>query len=371
MRHRRVRLSGAQAAAGAACTSARRLGYKNGTSLAKVVQCFSNWGYKLKTTVKPLPRLLALALSALLGSSAFAADYPSKPITLVVTFPAGGASDIVARTIAEPMGQKLGQAVVVDNRVGVGGSLGSTVVKTSVADGYTLLLANSSPMSIAPFVMEKQPYDPAKGFTHIFYIGATPLIVIANPKVGPSSIADLVKQAKAKPEGYPFGSGGPASIGHIVGERFKSELGVNMIHVAYKGGAPMSTDLIGGQIPVAFDVMTAYVPLVKGGQLRGLAVTSTKRSELLPNVPSIVEAGFPDLAGENYFGVSGPPGMPKEVVEKLYKTLSEIVMLSATKKKLEETGVTLKMMTQPEYAAYVEKQAKDWLPAVKASGAKL
>ncbi|MDB5804996.1 MAG: transporter substrate-binding protein [Betaproteobacteria bacterium] len=326
----------------------------------------------MKTTVKLFPpRLLAVAVSALLGASAYAIDYPTKPITLVATFPAGGASDIVARTVAEPLGQKLGQAVVVDNRVGVGGSLGSNVVKTSSPEGYTLLLTNSSPMSIAPFVMEKQPYDPGKGFTHIFYIGATPLIVIANPKVGPSSIADLVKQAKAKTEGYPFGSGGPASIGHIVGEMFKSELKVNMIHVAYKGGAPMSTDLIGGQIPVAFDVMTAYVPLVKGGQLKGLAVTSAKRSDQLPEVPSIVEAGFPDLVAENYFGISGPPGMPKDVVEKLHKTLSEIVQLPATKKKLEETGVTLKVMTQAEYAAYVEKQAKDWLPAVKASGAKL
>ena len=319
----------------------------------------------------PVRRLLAAAALALIGGAACAADFPTKPITLIATFPAGGASDIVARTIAEPLGQKLGQPVVVDNRVGVGGSLGSGAVMRASPDGYTLLLANSSPMSIAPFVMEKQPYDPVKGFTHIFYVGATPLIVIANPKVGPSSIADLVKQARAKPEGYPFGSGGPASIGHIVGEMFKSELKVNMIHIAYKGGSPMSTDLIGGQIPVAFDVSTAYIALVKSGQLRALALTSTKRSEQLPDVPTIVEAGFPNLVAENYFGISGPPGMPKEVVEKIYKALVEVVQLPATKKKLEDTGLEMKLMTQAEYTAYVEKQAKDWTPAVKASGAKL
>jgi tripartite-type tricarboxylate transporter receptor subunit TctC len=306
-----------------------------------------------------------------LAGSALAVDFPTKPITLIATFPAGGASDIVARTVAEPLAIKLGQPVVVDNRVGVGGSLGSSAVMRANPDGYTLLLANSSPMSIAPFVMEKQPYDPVKSFTHIFYVGATPLLVIANPKVGPSSIADLVAQAKAKPEGYPFGSGGPASIGHIVGEMFKSQLNVNMMHVAYKGGAPMSADLIGGQIPVAFDVATAYVPLVKGGQLKGLAITSTRRLEQLPEVPTIVEAGFPGLVAENYFGISGPPGMPKDVVEKLYKGLSEAVAMPATKKKLEETGLTLQSMTQQEYVNYVEKQAKDWTPAVKASGAKL
>jgi tripartite-type tricarboxylate transporter receptor subunit TctC len=345
---------------------------ENGTSIAEQVHRLPTEAQIMKKTATPC--LLAAALFtafAAFGNAAWAVDYPGRPITLVVTFPAGGASDIVARTIAEPLGQKLGQAVVVDNRVGVGGSLGSAVVMRSTPDGYMLLLANSSPMSIAPFVMEKQPYDPVKSFTHVFYIGATPLVVIANPKMGPSSIADLVKQAKAKPEGYPFGSGGPASIGHIVGERFKSELNVNMIHVAYKGGAPMSSDLIGGQIPVAFDVMTAYVPLVKGGQLKGLAVTSTRRSDQLPDVPSIVEAGFPDLVAENYFGISGPPGMPKDIMEKLHKTLAEVVALPATKKKLEETGVNLQSMTQPEYAAYVEKQAKDWTPAVKGSGARL
>jgi len=244
-------------------------------------------------------------------------------------------------------------------------------VMRATPDGYTLLLANSSPMSIAPFVMEKQPYNPVKDFTHIYYLGATPLIVIANPKMGPSSIADLVKQAKAKPEGYPFGSGGPASIGHIVGEMFKSELKVNMIHIAYKGGAPMSTDLIGGQIPVAFDVSTAYVPLVKAGTLKGLAVTSTRRSEQLPEVPTIVEAGFPNLVAENYFGISGPPGMPREVTDKIYKALVEVMQQPATRKKLEDTGLDIKSMSQGEYVKYVEKQARDWTPAVKNSGAKL
>jgi len=326
----------------------------------------------MKTSLPRLARgILAAAFAAALGGSVLAADFPTHAITLVVTFPAGGASDIVGRTIAEPLGKKLGQPVVVDNRVGAGGSIGGSAVARATPDGYTLLLSNSSPLSIAPFALEKSPYEPVKGFTHLYYLGATPLIVIAYPKAGLNSIADLVKAAKAKPEGYPFGSGGPASIGHIVGEMFKTELKVNMMHVAYKGGAPMSADLIGGQIPVAFDVSTAYIPLVKGGQLKALAITSAKRSELLPDVPTVAEAGFPDLVAENYFGVSGPPGMPKEVVEKLYKALAEVMQMPEVRKKLEDTGLVLKSMTQPEFAGFVEKQAKEWGPFVKNSGVKL
>ena len=184
-------------------------------------------------------------------------------------------------------------------------------------------------------------------------------------------MADFVTQARAKADGLAYGSGGPASIGHIVGEMFRSELKVNMLHIPYKGGAPMSSDLIAGQIPVAFDVSTAYIPLVKSGQLRALAMTSTRRSELLPDVPSIDEVGFPKLVAENYFGISAPAGTPKEIVEKLHRALSEVVQMPAAKKRLEETGLVLRPMSQPEFATFVEKQAVEGAPAVKGSGAKL
>jgi tripartite-type tricarboxylate transporter receptor subunit TctC len=243
-------------------------------------------------------------------------------------------------------------------------------VARASADGYTLVLANSSPMSISPFAIEKSPYDPIKGFTHVAYIGATPLIIVANPKAGLNSVADLVKAIKAKPD-YAFGSGGPASIGHIVGEMMKTELKANMTHIPYKGGALMVPDLIAGTIPIGFDVSTAYVQLVKGGQLKALALTGTKRSDLLPDVPTIVEAGFPNLVSENYFGISAPPGLPADVADKLYKAVTEALAQPATRKKLEETGLVLQPMTQVQYTAYVSKQAKDWEPAVRASGAKL
>lgn len=321
---------------------------------------------QLRTCLPNLFAFLALAATAL----PIFAQYPQKPITLIATFPAGGASDIVARTVAEPMGKILGQQMVVDNRPGAGGSIGAAAVSRATPDGYTLVLANSSPMSISPFAIEKSPYDPVKGFTHVFYIGATPLIIVANPKAGLNNMADLVKAIKAKPD-YPFGSGGPASIGHIVGEMMKTELKANMTHIPYKGGSLMVPDLIAGIIPIGFDVSTAYVQLVKGGQLKALALTGTKRSDLLPDVPTIVEAGFPNLVSENYFGISAPPGTPADVVEKLHKAFTEAVALPATKKKLEETGVVLVPMSSAQFTSYVAKQAKDWEPAVRASGAKL
>jgi len=313
------------------------------------------------------------AFTALLlatGSATAIAAYPEKPIKLVVTFAAGGASDIVARTIAEPLGQKLGQPVVVDNRPGAGGSVGGLATVQAAPDGYTLMMANSTPLSIGPFVLEKQPYDPIKQFTHIFYAGSAPVLFMASPKAGIASLADLAKQAGSA-NGVVFGSGGPASIGHISGEFFKTLSKGNMTHVAYKGGAPMTTDLLGGQIPVGIDVITAFVPLVKGGQVKGLAVTSARRSPLLPDVPTTAEAGYPKLRIDNYFGVSGPAGLPKEVTDKLYAALAEVLTMPNVLKKLEENGIVYSRMTQAEYGALVAGQISEWAPIIKASGAKL
>ena len=298
------------------------------------------------------------------------AAYPDKPIRLIVTFAPGGASDIVARTISEPLGQKLGQPVIVDNRPGAGGSVGGLATVQATPDGYTLMMANSTPLSIGPFVLDKQPYDPIKQFTHVFYAGSAPVLFMASPKAGIDSLAGLAKLA-ASPNGTPFGSGGPASIGHISGEFFNAMAKGRMLHVAYKGGAPMTTDLLGGQIPVGIDVITAFVPLVKSGQLKALAVTSAKRSPLLPDVPTTAEAGYPKLRIDNYFGVSGPAGLPKEVTDRLYAALVEVLTMPNVLKKLEENGIVYSQMTQAEYAALVASQIADWGPIIKSTGTKL
>lgn len=309
---------------------------------------------------------LTVSLSALAGVSH--AAWPEKPVRIIVTFAAGGASDIVARVIAEPMSKALGQAVIVDNKPGAGGTIGGAEVVRSPADGYTLMLSNSTPTSIGPYTVPKPPYDPVKQFTHVAMLGVAPVLFMANPKTGPASLKDLPKAAAAP--GYNFGSGGPGSIGHIVGEMAKDAMKISMTHVPYRGGAPMTTDLISGQIPLGIDVITAFVPMVKAGQIRALAVTTRQRSALLPDVPTVVELGLPQLLAENYFGVSGPAGLPKDVTERLIKVLADIVADPAVVKKFEELGIAPVKMSSAEFGAFVAKQVNDWAPAIKAADLK-
>ncbi len=308
--------------------------------------------------------------AAAVSLPAFAAAWPEKPIKLVVTFPPGGASDIVARLMSEPLQKKLGQAFVVDNRPGAGGSVGGMVVAQAPADGYTLMLSNSTPISIGPFALDKQPYDPVEGFTHIALIGSAPCVVMANPKAGIKTLADL--EALAKKSGrLDFGSGGPASIGHIYGELMKNSLGINMVHVPYRGGAPMTTDLIAGVVPVGIDVLTAYVQYFKGGQLVPLAVTSASRSPLVPDVPSVVEAGYRKLVLDNFFGLTGPAKMPSDIVARLNAACNEVLADAEIKKKMLELGITTSPTTPAAFTAFVKEQVAQLSPTVKAAGVRL
>lgn len=310
--------------------------------------------------------LLALSLATALPTLPAFAAWPEKPVRIVVTFAAGGASDIVARAISEPLAKALGQPVVVDNKPGAGGTIGGSEVVRAAPDGYTLMLSNSTPLSIGPFTVPKQPYDPVKQFTHVAMLGIAPVVFMANPKSGPMTLRELPKVLA----NGSFGSGGPGSIGHIVGEMTKHEMKFSMTHVPYRGGAPMATDLIAGTIPMGIDVITAFAPMMKSGQIKGLAVTSRTRSPLAPDVPTVVELGLPQLVAENYFGVSGPAGLPKDVTDKLGKALAEIIADPAIVKRFEELGVTTVKMSSTEFAAFVAKQVNDWTPAIKAADIK-
>jgi len=303
------------------------------------------------------------------GAAAFAwpawAAYPDKPIRIVVTFAAGGASDIVARVVGEQLGTKLGQAVIVDNKPGAGGSVGGAAVVQSPPDGYTLMLSNSTPISIGPFALEKQPYDPIADFTHIAAIGSAPCVVMANPAAGINTIVDLENAAK-RPAGLQFGSGGPASIGHIYGELMNRAMGIKMTHVPYRGGAPMTTDLISGLIPVGIDVITAFVPYFKSGQIKPLAVTSVQRSPLAPDVPTVGEFGFSRLVLDNFFGLSGPAKMPPDLVARMNTATNEVLAQPDIRKRLLELGVTPTPGTPADFQGFVKSQVGTLQPVVKA-----
>jgi len=317
----------------------------------------------------PLQCVLALAACAACAAFGSAhAAYPDKPVHLIVTFAAGGASDIVARVIAEPLGKALGQAVVVDNKPGAGGTLGGLEVVRAAPDGYTLMLSNSTPLSIGPFTVPKPPYDPVRQFTHVAMLGVAPVLIMANPRTGPATLKDLPKAAADG--NFNFGSGGPGSIGHIVGEMTKGAMKIKMTHVPYRGGAPMTTDLIAGTIPLGIDVITAYVPMMKSGQIKGLAVTSRSRSALAPDVPTVIELGLPTLVAENYFGVSGPAGLPKEVTDKLQAALDKIIADPAIVRRFEELGVAPVKMSSAEFGELVAAQVNAWSPIIKAADLK-
>ena len=310
----------------------------------------------------PLPPFAAPARRPRLA--AFAA-YPEKPIKIVVTFAAGGASDIVARVVGEQLGKQLGQAVIVDNRPGAGGSVGGSAVAQSPPDGYTLMLSNSTPISIGPFALEKQPYDPIADFTHIASIGSAPLRRDGQPG-DRHQHHRRPRERRAQVRGQlQFGSGGPASIGHIYGELMMRAMGIKMAHVPYRGGAPMTTDLISGVIPVGIDVITAFVPFFKSGQIRPLAVTSSQRSPLVPDVPTVVELGYRKLVLDNFFGLTGPAKMPADLVARLNAAVNEVLAQPEIKQRLLELGVTTTPGTPAQFNAFVRDQVGALAPLVK------
>ena len=250
-------------------------------------------------------KLLATGAAAL-ALPAHAA-WPDKPIRIVVTFPPGGASDIVARVMAEQLAKKLGQPVLVDNRPGAGGSVGGSLVAQAPADGYTLMLSNSTPVSIGPFALDKLPYDPVEAFTHIASVGAAPCVVMANPAANLRTLTDVEAQAR-KLGRLDFGSGGPASIGHIYGELMKKELGLNLVHVPYRGGGPALSDAVAGNVPLFVSNVVIISQHIKAGTLRPLGVTTKGETRHVPGAKSFAEQGFAGFEAPTWWAFLGRVG---------------------------------------------------------------
>ncbi|MGB6102847.1 MAG: tripartite tricarboxylate transporter substrate binding protein [Pusillimonas sp.] len=317
----------------------------------------------------PLFKSLLLA-TAIVGASATAAaaDYPSKPIRLIVPFSAGGTSDFLARTVAEKLGADLGTTVVVDNRPGAGGNIGSNMVANANPDGYTLVLGTVGTHAINQSVYKDMPFDAVQDFAPISLIAAVPNMLVANPSVQANSVQELIALAKDKPGEITFASSGNGSSIHLSGEMFKSLAGVDMLHVPYKGSGPAVIDLLGGQVDIMFDNMPSALPHVQAGKLKALAVTTGERSEAAPELPTIAEEGVKDYEATAWFGLLAPAGTPADIIDKLNAEIVKILDMPDVKKRLAEQGAKAVSNSPEEFASYIKAELKKWADVVKSSG---
>jgi tripartite-type tricarboxylate transporter receptor subunit TctC len=316
-------------------------------------------------------RLFAAALGMLLALAAHAQPWPGKPVKLVVPFTAGGSTDTVARIIAEKLSTRLGQPVVVENKAGAGGALGSDFVAKSPPDGYTLLVGTSSTMAIAPWVYTKLPYNPTRDFAPVTLLGIADIIVVVNSEVPIRTTKQLLDYAKANPGKLTFASGGNGSISHLLGEYFKSMAKVDMLHVPYKGDAQMVTDLLGGQVSLAFGTAVAWLPHIKSGKVAAIAVTNPKRSTTLTDLPTLNESGVPGYEAVQWFGIAAPTGTPREVIQRLNTEITAILAIPDVQKRFVDLGFDVVGDTPDEFAAFLRAENAKWKKIAEIAGTKL
>lgn len=311
----------------------------------------------------------ATASALALSSAAMAQTYPTKPIRLVIPFAVGGTTDNLGRVLAARLSEKLGQQVVADNRPGAGGNIGSDIVAKASADGYTLLFATEGTLGINPALYKTLPFDPQKDFTPVAQFASVPNILVVNPKVPVKTVAELVAHAKNKPAGLNMGSAGNGTTNHLSGELFQKMTGASFTHVPYKGSGPAMADLLANQIQLMFDNFPGSLPHVKAGSLRALAVTSTRRSPLLPDVPTMAEAGVLGYDVEVWFGVVAPKDLPPQTLATLSKAITDIAQEPATIEKILNIGATPLTSTPSEFAQRIRHAQEKWAPIVAQSGA--
>ena len=312
--------------------------------------------------IKFLP---AIAVAAVLSTTgAIAQSFPSKPITLIVPFPAGGTTDVLARALGERLSRSWGQPVIVDNRPGVGATLGASMVAKSKADGYTLLIG-AVHHTIATSVYPKLTYDFQKDFAPITVIAMVPNVLAVNPRVPAKNVAELVALAKAQPGKLSYGSNGNGTAQHLIGTQFGNMTRAQILHVPYKGSGPLATNLLGGQISMSFDTITPVLPHIKAGKLTALAVTMDKRSPALPDVPTLDEAGLKGFNLGTWFGVLAPAATPKDVVTKLNTEMVKIIHSPEFRQKMEEIGANPIGNTTEQMAKQISEETQKFSKLVK------
>ncbi len=311
---------------------------------------------------------LMLALAAL-ATPAAADDYPTRSIRLIIPFPPGGSNDVVGRIIANQLGRKLGQAVFVDNRAGAGGVVGSDLAAKAAPDGYTLLVISIA-HAVNPWLY-KLPYDPIKDFVPVAIIATGTNVLTVNPKLPVHSVKELVELAKQKPGFLNYGSAGIGSFQHLSGELFKLMAGVEIQHVPYKGGGPSMLAVIAGEDQVMFSSIVQTVPNIQAGQLRALATGGEQRSPILPDLPTISEAGVSGYVATNWWGIIAPTGTPQPIVDKLHAAVEEVLTSEDTKKYLDNEGAAPVPMSSADFGKFIVAETEKWGPVVKQAGMKV
>jgi tripartite-type tricarboxylate transporter receptor subunit TctC len=315
-------------------------------------------------------RTLLVTTLALLPLPALAQAYPARPVTIIVPYAAGGSLDVVTRILARSLTTRLGQTVLVENRAGAGSNIGAAYVAKSAPDGYTLFLASPA-TAINVSLYSKLSYDPEKDLTPVSLLTAVPSVLLVHPSAPYKSIAELVAHAKQNPGKLNYSSGGAGSSEHLGSEMFKFYAGVDVTHIPYKGGAPALADLMGGQVTMMFSNRIGALPHIRSGKLRALGVADGVRSPQLPDVPTFVEAGYPDLKVLVWSGIMAPAGTPAAIVNRLHAVITEAIQAPDMKAQLDDMGVTIASGGPAQFGEFLRNQIAQWRPIVKASGARV
>ena len=310
-------------------------------------------------------------LLAAFSQLAYAQAFPAKPIRLIVPFPPGGPVDIIARALAPAMGSRLGQPIIVENRAGAGGVVGVNVVAKSPADGYALVLSGPGALVAAPFMMDNFPYDVMRDLTPVTLVARIPGVMVANPSAGFKTVRQLIDYAKANPGKLSYASAGSGTLTHLTGELLKIEAKMDIVHIPYKGGAPATTDLLGGTVQLMFPDLPAVLPQIRNGSLLALAVTTSSRAASLPQVPTVAEAGFPAVISESLYGLLGPAGMPAPVLQLLHSSAVDAMRRPEVSQQMDNVGATASPTSSEEYRNLIQADRNRWERVIKITGTKM